>query len=157
MERIDRWCVALSSVALAVIVLLTTLDVCLSNFTGRPITGVFDVVETSLVFLVFLGLPSIFRKEANITVDVIDHFVPAATSSLLRTVGSALSVLFLGVVALAMVRPATDAIRFGDVKGDSGIPLGLLWAAVLTGTSLSMVWSAIAMARTARRTRQRSI
>ena len=145
---------AASGFGLAVISLLTTVDVCLSNFTGRPITGVFEVVETSLAFLVFLGLPAIFLTETNITVDVIDHFVPPAVAALLKRTGAALSFVFLGLMGYSMVGPAVDAVRFGDVKPDSHIPMWIPWSAVLAGTALAMLAIALSMVRRRRESKE---
>ncbi len=143
LARLNYWLTLIAGGALAVIIVLTVVDVASANFRGRPITGVYDVVEAALVFLVFLGIPETFRTDQNIAVDVADHFVSPAVVSYLRTFGAIAAVGYLAILEWSMLSPALDAWRFGDFKADSGIPFWLIWVPILFGTAVSMVASAL--------------
>lgn len=147
MDRMDRLLLVLGALALAAIVAVTTIDVLSANLRGRPIAGVYEVVEAALVFVVFLGMPQIFRAERNIAVDVIDNFVGARTRRRLRIVAAALSALFLAVMCVCMWTPALEAWRFGDTKADTGIALWFLWIPVLGGMGLAALAALAACAR----------
>jgi TRAP-type C4-dicarboxylate transport system permease small subunit len=137
----------LAGVALAVIILVTVVDVISSNLRGRPITGVYDVVEAALVYLVFLGLPETFFREQNITVDVADHFLPPWMIAILRCFGAVISVVYLALLEWSMFRPALDAVRFGDFKSESGIPFWFIWLPILIGTAIAIFASVLVMVR----------
>lgn len=132
----------LAGCSLALIILVTVVDVLSVNVRGRPITGVYDAVETLLAYLVFLGWAETFRSEQNITVDAVDHFVSAKAVIMLRAAAAILSVVFMILLLWSMIRPALDAVRFRDFKGDSGIPFSVIWAGILFGTMISIASAA---------------
>lgn len=138
-ERFVRWLTALSAVALACMVLLTVADVLRSNFMHRPIVGTFDLVQTLLVFIVFLGLPQIFFVEGNITVDVIDHLAGKRVVACLRVLGGILSFTYLGLLWLHMFAPALDTLKFGDVTSDLSMPVFVMWLPVLFGLPVALI------------------
>jgi TRAP-type C4-dicarboxylate transport system permease small subunit len=138
-ERFVRWLSALSAVALACMVLLVVADVLRSNFLHRPIIGTFDLVQTLLVFIVFLGIPQIFFIEGNITVDVIDHLAGRRVVACLRVLGGLLSFAYLGLLWEHMFAPALDALRFGDVTSDLGMPVFIMWLPVLFGLPVALI------------------
>ena len=138
-ERFVGWLTALSSIALAFMVLLTVADVLRSNFAHRPIIGTFDMVEALLVLIVFFGLPQIFFVEGNITVDVIDHVVGKRVVAFLRTIGGVLSFAYLGLLWEHMFAPAFDALQFGDVTSDLGMPVFWMWLPVLIGLPIALL------------------
>jgi TRAP-type C4-dicarboxylate transport system permease small subunit len=145
--RLNKYLSIISCIALAVIILLTVIDVLSANLRGRPITGVYEVVETALVYLVFLGMPETFRSEQNITVDVADHFMTPGKVAILRCFGAVISLCYMALLEWSMIRPALDSIRFGDFKSESGIPYWFIWAPILAGTAMAIVASAIVMTR----------
>ncbi|MSQ73410.1 MAG: TRAP transporter small permease [Betaproteobacteria bacterium] len=153
MAKLTRWLSGIAAVALALITVLTVVDIVVGNVFGRPITGVYEVVGTALVFVVFLGIPETFRAEQNITVDVLDHFVPPGVTAALRMVGAALSLALLALMQWAMIAPAADAIRFGDIKSDSGIPVWVQLVPALLGTAIAIVCAGLALARVVRQSR----
>ncbi len=138
-ERFVRWLSALSAVALACMVLLTVADVLRSNFLHRPILGTFDLVQTLLVFIVFLGIPQIFFVEGNITVDVVDHLTGPRVIAGLRMLGGILSLAYLGLLWGHMFAPALDTLKFGDVTSDLSMPVFVMWLPVLFGLPIAMI------------------
>ncbi len=138
-EKIDAALVLLGAVALVVIVVVTTVDVLSANLRGRPIAGIYEVVEAALVFVVFLGMPLIFRTERNIAVDIVDNVVRPRTVRRLRMGAAALSAAFLVVLLVCMWTPAAETWLYGDRKPDTGIPLWFMWIPVLGGMGLAAI------------------
>ncbi len=146
-ERFVRWLTALAAVALACMVLITVADVLRSNLVHRPIIGTFDMVQALLVFIVFLGIPQIFFIEGNITVDVIDHLAGKRMIAFLRMIGALLSFAYLGLLWYHMFAPALDALRFGDVTADLGVPVFWIWIPVLFGLPVALIAILFVIAR----------
>jgi TRAP-type C4-dicarboxylate transport system permease small subunit len=82
------------------------------------------------VLVVFLALPECFRRGEQVTVDVIDHVVPARGVEILKVVAGLASVAFLGLLLYTGVQPLQDAFRFGDRKPDLPIPVFTLLGAI---------------------------
>lgn len=127
----------LATLALVVMMLTSVADVSMATLFSRPITGTYDIVETALVFAVFLGIPATFLHNGNIVVDVVDFFASKATIRRLKILAAITSFIFLVLLAWNMLPQAQDAYRFGDKKPELGLPLYVLWIPMLVGTCLS--------------------
>jgi TRAP-type transport system small permease protein len=138
-ESVARASSAIAAAALLAMVLALVADVAMANLFNRPITGTFDVVETTLVIMVFLGFPATFLHNGHIAVDVVDHLASAATVRRLKLLAAVVSLAFLLFLAWQMVAPALDAFRFGERKQELGLPLWLLWIPMIVGMLLSAV------------------
>lgn len=143
--------VALSSfiatLALVAMMLTSVADVSMAMLFKHPITGTYDIVETTLVFAVFLGIPATFLNHGNIVVDVVDFFVSEATIRRLKIIAAIFSFIFLVLLAWNMWPQAQDAFRFGDKKPELGLPLYVLWIPMLIGTCLSALAVVVAAFR----------
>lgn len=129
--RVSRFLLYAGTAALVVMMLATTADVVLRAAVNKPIRGVVDAVEITMLLVVFLGLPDAFLRGEQVTVDVIDHLVSARVLAVLKAIGALLSMLFLLLLAINLVQPLLDAYRFGDRKADLPVPLYPLVALVL--------------------------
>jgi TRAP-type C4-dicarboxylate transport system permease small subunit len=136
---LSRVLLVAGTVALAAMMLSTTADVVLRASTDMPIRGVVDLVEVTMLLVVFLGLPEAFLRGEQVTVDLIDHLVPRGVVAYIRAVGAALSTLFLALIAVNMIHPMLDAYRFGDRKADLPIPIWPLAATVIVCVTVSLV------------------
>ena len=139
MTRLVRWLAAGSALALLVMVLAITVDVVRANLLHQPIKGVFDLVSTLLVLVVFLGIPQTFLTQGNVTVDLVDRFLGRRAVMVFRTVAGLLTIVFLALLFWHMFQPALDAYRFGDRKPDLDLPIWMIWLAVLLGTGLALL------------------
>ena len=61
---------------LVVMMGITVVDVVLRGTFRTPVFGTYDIVEVTLVGVIFLALPEVFLREQHVTVDVIDQIVP---------------------------------------------------------------------------------
>ena len=128
---------SIATLALVVMMLISVADVAMATFFKHPITGTYDIVETTLVFAVFLGIPATFQNNGNIVVDVIDYFVSPATIKRLKMLAAITSFVFLVLLVWNMLPQAQDAYRFGDRKPELHLPFYVLWIPMLVGTSLA--------------------
>jgi len=144
--RVDTWIARIvkatsfaAAIALIAMMLTTVADVTMATLFKRPIIGAYDMVETTLVFAVFLGIPATFLRNGNIVVDVVDFFVAKDTVRRLQQLALFLTLVFLVLLFWNMVTPALDAFKFGDKKQELGLPLWVLWLPLLIGVLLSAV------------------
>ena len=56
---------------------LTFADVVARYLLNRPIRGAFELTELGLLVLIFAGLPLVSRADEHVTMDFIDHILPA--------------------------------------------------------------------------------
>jgi TRAP-type C4-dicarboxylate transport system permease small subunit len=144
---ISRICTAAGSIALLVMMLVTNWDIVGRAAFSRPLHGVVDMVEVSVLLVAFLGLPEVFLRDEQIRVDVIDSVVSPAVLRLLKLAGLVLAVVFLSLLAYNVVSPMIDAYRFGDIKPDIGLPVYLLYAVVLMTFLTSIATAALVLVR----------
>lgn len=122
-----RLLTAAGAVALVVMAAWTVIDVSFRYAASQPLRGSIDLVETAMVLVVFLALPTCFAQDEQITVDVLDHALRPRGVELLKLIAAMSSLIFASLLAYAGWEPLMDAIAFGDRKPDLPIPiLGLL-------------------------------
>lgn len=139
MRRLLRGLTLLAGVALALMVCVTMADVLLRNLFNVPVLGTYDIVETLMVFVVFLGIGEAFLDDTHITVDIIDHFISHNAVLLLKILGLLLSAVFLGMLMWHMPIPALEAYLYQDRKPDLPIMLYWLWIPCLVGTFAALM------------------
>ena len=133
-----------AGVSLAGMILLTVADVTLRAAFNTPVRGVYELVELLLAGTFFLALPAVFLRDEHITVDVIDTLAPRRVPALKRA-AEALAVIVLVVMARQGWLAARDAVAFGDITADLGLPRILHWTALLVGV-VGAAAGALAMA-----------
>lgn len=136
LSKINRVTQIGAAVAMFAIIGVTMYDVIWGALTGRPVRGVYDVVETCLAFVIYLSVPEIFRTEGNIRIDLIDFALPAPVLRIVVLFGRLLTLAFAILIAIAIVAPFRDAIEFGDAKFETGIPVWFIWLPILVGSGL---------------------
>ena len=140
-DRLQRAQLWLAVMALTTLMMVTVIDVFMRYLFNRPIRGSFDAVEGLLLLFVFNSMAATFFGRRNVVIDIIDSFVPRRLSRVLIRVADVLSVLMLGLLAWAMLVPATQ---------DLGLPIFMLWfAAIASLVGTIFCATAIALARPA--------
>jgi TRAP-type transport system small permease protein len=139
LKRVTQASSDIATLAVIGIILVTLGDVLMENLFHRPVKGAFELVELLLGVVVFFGIADVFRSEANICVDVIDHAVGPRGRSVLQTVGTLFSFVFLLILGWAMIGPAWDTVAYPQWTQEIGIPLYAFWAPILAGTALAII------------------
>jgi TRAP-type C4-dicarboxylate transport system permease small subunit len=142
---------AVAVLCLAAMVLLTVADVLLRAFFNYPLRGMLELIELGLACTVFLGLPAVFLRDANLVVDVVDQLARASVVRRLRLLGALLSLALLSVMAWQMLPLARGMYEFGDVTSDLSIPKIYYWIPVLLGVVASAAASLALILRWRRR------
>lgn len=135
-SRLLTW---IGSLALLIMTLWTVTDVATRYAMAKPIAGSIDLVEATLVLVVFLALPECFLRDEQVTVDVIDHIAGKRTVALLKLFAAFATMGFLIVLGYTGIQPLLDAMRFGDMKPDLPIPIWALLAVIEVAIALSIV------------------
>lgn len=138
-DRVTRVLTGVGALALAVMTLWTTVDVITRYALSKPLRGSIDLVEATLVLVVFLALPACFFRGEQVTVDVVDNLLPARAVDVLKLLGAFASMLFLVLLGYTGVQPMLDAWQFGDRKPDLPIPIFVLLGAIELAIAASIV------------------
>jgi TRAP-type C4-dicarboxylate transport system permease small subunit len=141
-QRGQLW---VAAAALVILMMVTVLDVLMRYAFTRPIRASLDTVEVMLLIFVFNGMAAAFFGRRHIVIDLLDGvFGPHITSVLIR-IADILSVLCLGLLAWAMLLPATQAYQYGDVKMELPIPIYLLWIVALASLAGTIFCALVTM------------
>lgn len=143
LDGATRRLLGLGIVALFVMMMATVTDVVLRGMLKSPITGVYDLVESTMVLVVFLGIPQGFLRDEQITVEVLDRVVPPKLLGWFKAAAALMTLVLLMLLAWNMVMPALDSYRFGDRKPDLPVPILWLWIAMFAGILSSIAAMAL--------------
>jgi TRAP-type C4-dicarboxylate transport system permease small subunit len=132
-ERLQRAQLRLAALALIVMMLVTVADVALRYLFNHPISGSYDLVESTLVVFVFHGMSAVFLARQNIAIDLVDSLIGQQAVGLLVGLADLLSLAALAILAWAMATPALQAYAYGDRKLELGLPIWVLWGFALAG------------------------
>jgi TRAP-type C4-dicarboxylate transport system permease small subunit len=143
LDGATRWLQGVGVVALFAMMMATVADVVLRGALRSPITGIYDLVESTLVLVVFLGIPQGFLHDEQITVDILDRVVPPWLLRWMKAVAALATLAILVLLAWNMIMPALEAYRFGDRKPDLPVPIFWLWIAMYAGILSSIAAMAL--------------
>jgi TRAP-type C4-dicarboxylate transport system permease small subunit len=135
LQRLQLW---LAAAALVALMTVTVADVFLRYLFNRPVRGSYDLVESMLLVFVFNGMAAAFFGRRNIVIDLLDSFVGERATAVLIRIADLLSVLCLGLLAWAMLLPASQAYAYGDIKLELRLPIYVLWAVALASLAGTM-------------------
>lgn len=134
-----RACTIGGALALAVMMLGTDWDILARQLAGRPLTGVVELVEITVLASAMLGLPEAFLRDEQIRIDLLDAFLPDGVLRVIEAAGLILSILFLALLCRNVWQPMLDAKMFGDVKYDLGVPVWPLYALIVFAFGASVL------------------
>ena len=139
LSKLARACTIAGAIALAIMMLGTDWDILARQLAGRPLTGVVELVEITVLASAMLGLPEAFLRDEQIRIDLLDSFVSEALLRIVKAAGLALTVLFLVLLCRNVWQPVLDARMFGDVKYDLGVPVWPLYALIVFSFGASVL------------------
>ena len=139
LSRLARACTVAGAIALAIMMLGTDWDILARQLAGRPLAGVVELVEITVLASAMLGLPEAFLRDEQIRIDLLDSFVSEALLRIVKAAGLALTVLFLVLLCRNVWQPVLDARMFGDVKYDLGVPVWPLYGLIVFSFGASVL------------------
>jgi TRAP-type C4-dicarboxylate transport system permease small subunit len=128
-----------AALILAFMMLFTTVAVSMRQFFNAPVLGVVDVMELSLVALIFVAMPGVFLRDDNVTVDVIDQVLPRWARNMLRFFGILVSLGFLLMMMVQMLPQAADKWQHGEVTMTLSINRFVHWVPIMFGFAMSIL------------------
>lgn len=138
LPAISRLLQAAGGLALVLMAGWTVTDIVSRLLFKQPLPGSIDLVEATLVLVVFFGLAEGMRRGEQITVDILDHVVPPRALLAMKLFGDLATIAFLALLAWAVWPPLMDAYQFGDRKPDLPIPIYPLLLAIEAGLLVSV-------------------
>lgn len=154
LKRLNTGLTVLGAVALFAVIAITLYDIALALFTGRPYSGVYDLVEAFLAAAVFLALPMVFHDETNIQVTLIDGLLGRTARAVVLFIARLATLVFVVVVAYSMIAPFRDTIRFQDRLYETGLAVWIIWVPILIGIALSILMVLVTFRRSSSSTTQ---
>jgi TRAP-type C4-dicarboxylate transport system permease small subunit len=136
LARVLRWGAMFALVAM---MLVTAVDISMRNALNQLVHGSVELVQLTIVLVVFLALPETFLRNEQITVDAIDQFISARWVSILRATGALLTLVLLTTMVVWMVPQAIDTLVIGDLTTDLQISLFWFWLPILIGGCASIL------------------
>jgi TRAP-type C4-dicarboxylate transport system permease small subunit len=139
LERAARPFGLAAAVILVFMMLFTTVAVTLRQLFNYPVLGVVDVMELSLLAMIYISMPGVFLRDDNVTVDVIDQVLPRRARVALRAIGLLLALAFLIMMMVNMIPQATDKWQYGEVTMTLGISRFIHWMPIIFGFAMSII------------------
>ena len=136
---------ALGSVWIFVLMLLICADATGRTFFTSPIYGVNELIELSIVGIIFLQLADATRKKRLTRSDGCFNILARKYPLLARTIGfcfSLLSMLFMAIILYGSYPLLMESIEYGYYVGEEGIATFPVWPVklvILIGCSLTFL------------------
>ena len=137
-----------AAVILFAMMALTFVDVFMRYIVGDSIRGSFEITELMMVILIFAGLPLVSRKDEHVTVDLVEHLLPAPVRKALRVIAHLVCCAALLGMSWLMWRKAGEIVGYGDVTAALRVEL---WPYVYFMSALALVTALIHLHKVFRR------
>jgi len=131
----------IGALLLFAMMLLTFVDVIARYFFNRSITGGFEVTEIMLATLIFCGLPLITLRDGQVTVDLIEGWLPAGFKRLRDRLVFLVSAAALGYLSWRLFLKGQTFVEYNDQTAVLLIPLSPVCFAMAALTLISALIS----------------
>ncbi len=115
LKVITEGTVSVAAVAALLVALIGTIDVLTTRVFAQPIPGAFELSETGLVLIVFLGLAIVTREDRHIKVDILTHRMSKRMQLICTVFGLALTACFLGLMSWQMGSLALKSWKIKEI------------------------------------------
>lgn len=143
----------IAALDLAAMMLLTFLDVSGRKLFTAPIYGAYEVTEFMMGVLIFSALPLVTAREDHVSIDVLDHYVPAMVGRWQRVAVNLISSVVLGFLAVRLWVVGQSNLRTNEVTMTLHIPHGpfaLAFSVLAALAAVAAFFIAVAHLRRAR-------
>ena len=114
---------SIGSVALAMMVCITVIDVFGRYVLGSPLTSALELTELLMVAVVYFGLPVVTLMGAHVVVDVLDAMLSGNTLGKLEVLSAVLMSLFFAILSWRLFLKAQDFVVYGDTTQVLRLPI----------------------------------
>ena len=111
------------AVLLFFMMVLTFIDVIGRYFFNAPVPGGFEVTEFALATLIFAGLPLVTVREEQVTVDLLDRFIPDIITRIRAILLDLLGAVVMAILCQRMWIKTQEAISYGDSSAILQFPI----------------------------------
>lgn len=122
---------------LLVPIVLTCADILWRRIVGGAFVDTFDITELCLVAAASLSIPYGFTKGTHITVDLLAERFSPDIRTILDTLISFVSAIFLGFLLWLSWQSAAQSYAYGDTSPNLRIPMVYYWSIFLLGLCLA--------------------
>jgi len=139
LEKLGRRIVAISAIGIAIMMVITTVDVTRRYLFDVPIAGVLEVNELILVFVVFSGLAYCQLNKGHLAVDVLVARLDPRRQAITEVIALAVSVLFFAVIVSGVWWSAYRSTMAGEYSYGL-IPFPKWPGKVIIAVGLTALW-----------------
>ena len=134
-NTLSNWFGMIALACLLFLMFGTTLDVAVRGLTGRPISGVFEMAELSMVLVVFMGLGWTKRDNAHIRVTILLEKVSPKARRILETVSWGMAAILLLLLAIPSSMDAMHSFEIREFRWGY-IEFPIWWAKIALALGL---------------------
>jgi TRAP-type C4-dicarboxylate transport system permease small subunit len=156
-DRAGRVLGTIAAVVLFAMMGLTFVDVAGRKLFSRPVYGAYEITEFLMGALIFCALPLVTAREGHVTIDVLDHLLPAWVARWQRVVVGLVSTGALAFIAGRLWVLSASHFRTHEVTMTLRIPHGpfsrlfAVMAALAAAACLAVTWEYCSGRRAVRR------
>ena len=129
----------LAATLLFVLMLLTLVDVVGRYGFNSPVNGSFEITELLLAAIIFSALPLVSAKDQNITVDLIDAFVPSLFAWVRDVAITLVTTIILAGISYKVWNKALESMHYGDRTAMLYLPTAPVYFYISIALGLSSV------------------
>lgn len=133
--------------SLVIMMLVVVLDVSMRYVFNNPLKGSYDIVQITLLIMVYFGISSVIIDRQEIVIDLIDEMISPEFTNILVSIAGFLTTAILIFFFWSMTSPAIDAYNYGDVRLELDLPEWTLWLATFIGLTGSIIVAVFTMFR----------
>lgn len=126
----------LSSAALVVLLVATSVGVIMRYVFAAPILGSNEIIQLASIALVMLAMPAAAQRGDHIRVDVFDGVIGPVGRFLGDLLSRGIAIYLLGLLAVRSWSKMQDAAEFGDATNMLAIPLWPFYGLLVLGATL---------------------
>lgn len=116
LDRVNRVMAALSVGCIAVMLVLTILDITRRTVSGRSVEGVNELGEVAMVFIVFLGLAYAEQRRAHVAVTLLVRRLPHRVAAGMEAAGIALVMAVVVWMVVVTGERALESLAVGEYR-----------------------------------------